>query len=403
MGAFFWSKTVSDTIISLLYGILFTIVIYFYFYDLNDWHRFSLMLSITCGSMLCNQCLCSLVGILFVKQKCLAQAISLMLISWMFTYSNSLILLSDMSESQQMISEFIPIKYHFNSLLMIVYGLGRCGREDRHLSKMLFDFGIDQDKLVYKYIVYSYAQYLILLIIVFVIFYLSRNFARTINLILKRKLNFIPEESVNLDIVELNVEKTIEFPKTKRTINIAWMNLSFEINLQRVFGKFQELRILDQITGSFETNSLNALMGPSGAGKTTLLKCLNGLNTNCLTEDSKIFLKYKSLSKNIFIKQEIDEHLLHGLTVRQTLLYASKLKNSMIDRNVDHKSVVKELMEELMISDIIDNRVERCSGGEQKRIAIAAELTAQSKPKFLLIDEPTSGLDSNAAEVVCLE
>ena len=62
-------------------------------------------------------------------------------------------------------------------------------------------------------------------------------------------------------------------------------------------------------------------------------------------------------------------------------------------------------MEELLISDTADNRVESCSGGEQKRVIICSELTAYIKPKLLLIDEPTSGLDSNAAEVVikCLK
>jgi ABC-type multidrug transport system ATPase subunit len=53
-----------------------------------------------------------------------------------------------------------------------------------------------------------------------------------------------------------------------------------------------------------------------------------------------------------------------------------------------------------MISDISKTIVDKCSGGEQKRLAIALELTANNKPNLLCIDEPTSGLDSNAAEIV---
>jgi ABC-2 type transport system ATP-binding protein len=60
------------------------------------------------------------------------------------------------------------------------------------------------------------------------------------------------------------------------------------------------------------------------------------------------------------------------------------------------------LLTELMISDIANTYVEKCSGGEQKRLAIALELTSQIKPNLICIDEPTSGLDSNAAEVVGL-
>ncbi|CAG2178136.1 unnamed protein product, partial [Oppiella nova] len=62
-------------------------------------------------------------------------------------------------------------------------------------------------------------------------------------------------------------------------------------------------------------------------------------------------------------------------------------------------------MQELLISDIRDNRIESCSGGQIKRICIALELTSISKPYLLFIDEPTTGLDTHAAQVViqCLK
>ena len=92
-----------------------------------------------------------------------------------------------------------------------------------------------------------------------------------------------------------------------------------------------------------------------------------------------------------------------GLTVKQNLMYASKLKNSLIEGNVDHKSNVETVMSELMISDVKNNTTEKCSGGELKRLAIAMELTAVDKPNLILIDEPTTGLDSYIASVVCIE
>ena len=56
-----------------------------------------------------------------------------------------------------------------------------------------------------------------------------------------------------------------------------------------------------------------------------------------------------------------------------------------------------------MISNTSKTFVEKCSGGEQKRLVIAMELTSFQKPNLLCIDEPTSGLDSNAAEVVSIQ
>ncbi|CAG2112930.1 unnamed protein product [Medioppia subpectinata] len=186
-------------------------------------------------------------------------------------------------------------------------------------------------------------------------------------------------------------------------------------------------------------NTLNALMGPSGAGKTTLLKCLNGQNSVGLSANTKIYAINDRWVRPCFIKSEVWDHLLPGLTVRQTLLYASRLKNSRICVELNHNKIVTDLMSELAIGDTADNRVETCSGGEQKqlaigdtadnrvetcsggeqkriviaynrvetcsggeqkRIVIACELTSHIKPNMLCIDEPTSGLDSNAAEVV---
>ena len=57
-------------------------------------------------------------------------------------------------------------------------------------------------------------------------------------------------------------------------------------------------------------------------------------------------------------------------------------------------------MEELLIEDIEENRIEKCSGGQLKRVCIGFELTALNKPDFLFCDEPTTGLDSSAAQVV---
>ena len=91
------------------------------------------------------------------------------------------------------------------------------------------------------------------------------------------------------------------------------------------------------------------------------------------------------------------------LTAKQNLIFASKLKNSDFKINIesiDHKMNVKTIMEELMISDISDTPVEHCSGGEQKRLTIAVEMTKVDIPNLLCIDEPTTGLDSNIAELV---
>ena len=143
---------------------------------------------------------------------------------------------------------------------------------------------------------------------------------------------------------------------------------------------------------------MTALMGPSGAGKTSLLRCLNGMYRKMMTKESKIFLSKTNKIRTCFIAQDQKEHIIAGLTVKQTLLYASKLKNHA--KSVNHNKTISDLMEELAISDIKDISVDKCSSGQQKRIVMAMELTAQLKPNLICVDEPTSGVDSHSSLLV---
>jgi len=307
-----------------------------------------------------------------------------------------------------MFSDFDYHKYKFNSLLIIIYGLNRCVQGMQ--SKVLIEYGLQEDiELFWKYFYWFLYYYLVLVIIEFIIFYINIKKVSLNSLKLKIKLF----ETNNTNDCELysfnaNIDNNIQefsqnFNNNENTCNkyinqvmIAWIAPSYNVQKQ---GN-NNIHILDNISGNCHANTINAIMGPSGAGKTTLLKCLNGRLMSGLSEESKIYKSFNTKIKTCFIVQNICEHLLNGLTVRQTLLYASKLKNSRIGIQLDHKKICEDLMNELLISDVSDNRVETCSGGERKRIAIACELTAHIKPNLLCIDEPTSGLDSNSAEVV---
>ena len=181
-------------------------------------------------------------------------------------------------------------------------------------------------------------------------------------------------------------------------IAISWTDLSVGVK-SNLFNK-QKI-ILNKMSGSFDFNSLNALMGSSGSGKTTLLKCLNGSQRYYLSEESNILVTNDVMIRKCFIYQNQNQRVMTGLTVKQALIYSSKLKNSGENSfEINHKNIVNQLLKELMIENISNNSIEKCSGGEVKRICIALELTSVLKPNLLLIDEPTTGLDSHSADIV---
>src|SRR6195952_2140726 len=152
-------------------------------------------------------------------------------------------------------------------------------------------------------------------------------------------------------------------------IAIAWTDLT--VSVKSFLDKSDKI-ILNNISGKFGFNSINALMGSSGSGKTTLLKCLNASNKYCFSDESNVLIPKDIKITKCFIYQNHDQRVMTGLTVRQALTYASKLKNSS-ESNVKHNQIVSEVMSELLISDCEDTLIEKCSGGEMKRFCIAQE------------------------------
>ena len=187
-------------------------------------------------------------------------------------------------------------------------------------------------------------------------------------------------------------------------ISIAWRNLRYEVT---EWG-FRRKPILRRLNGYFESQTLNGLMGPSGAGKSTLLNCLSGTIKDGLCVESEIFLNsaHQHSSVSYFVEQHVHESIVGRMTVGDILRYAFAFKNGPGHSRDTVEHYIGEILQELLLDDqILDRHFERCSGGEQKRIAVAQELMALEKPAFLFVDEPTTGLDSAAAyEVIhCLK
>ena len=201
-----------------------------------------------------------------------------------------------------------------------------------------------------------------------------------------------------------DVKKLPEYAEEERLlckIIIGWKNLTLyrsESIYEMGSKKGSSQPILRSLNGQFRFATLNALMGASGSGKTSLLKVLNGRCKTRLSNETEIYLSKFAKIRTCFITQEVSGHLMLGLTAKQVLIYASKLKNT--QPAVDHEQIAMKWLHELDLEDTANTLTEHCSGGERKRLAVALELTSIEMPNLIQIDECTSGLDSNSAEVV---
>ena len=209
-------------------------------------------------------------------------------------------------------------------------------------------------------------------------------------------------ENSNNDLVlkvnGLSREQDMQSENENGSLAIAWVNLT--VSKKSWFSK-QTTVILDNINGQVNFGTLTALLGPSGAGKTTLLRCINGLNQSDISNDSVFYVSKSKSIRSCFIVQEHKQHLIMKLTVKESLMYSSLLKNYQIRRyKFNHEENVEKILNDLLLTNCKDNLVVNCSGGEQKRLSIGLELTPIVKPNLLCIDEPTSGIDSNASDKV---
>ncbi|KAA0175925.1 hypothetical protein FNF27_02646 [Cafeteria roenbergensis] len=172
-------------------------------------------------------------------------------------------------------------------------------------------------------------------------------------------------------------------------VALEWDNLGFEV---------KDKVIVSGISGRAVPGTLTLLMGPSGAGKTTLL---NLLSRRTAATSGEILFNGKKPTYQLqrvqgFVEQEVAQF--ETLTVREILETTARLK---LPEHVKGKALrdrIDEVISALDISKCEHTRVSGCSGGEKRRLAVAAELLGE--PSLLFLDEPTTGLDSNAAMTI---
>ena len=154
-------------------------------------------------------------------------------------------------------------------------------------------------------------------------------------------------------------------------------------------------RILDDIHLTILPREFVALVGGSGAGKSTLLNALVGIRRGkgqVRLNGHDFYREYDSFRSQLGYVPQSD--ILHAsLTVEMALDYAARLRLPAGLTPHERQTRIEVVLDTVAMNTpaIRRTRISDLSGGQRKRVSIAAELLAD--PKLIYLDEATSGLD----------
>lgn len=162
--------------------------------------------------------------------------------------------------------------------------------------------------------------------------------------------------------------------------------------------RFGEFTAVDDIDLQVQTGTVVSLLGPNGAGKTTIVRMLatllaptSGRAAVCghdVVREADAVRGLISLTGQFAALED-------NLTSRENLMLVARLRG--YGRSAATR-VSDRLIDRFDIGEFRDNLVKSLSGGQRRRVDLAASLV--TKPRLLVLDEPTGGLDPRSRQVV---
>ncbi len=165
--------------------------------------------------------------------------------------------------------------------------------------------------------------------------------------------------------------------------------------------KYQSVEAVSNVSCSFDTGKVYAIVGHSGSGKSTLLSLLAGLD---LPTKGEIYVYDKpmsSMDRDRYRRETASVvyqsfNLFPLLTALENVTYPMELRGVPVK---EAKEKAKALIASVGLEERIAYQLPlMMSGGQQQRVAIARALANNSK--ILLADEPTGNLDSANGKII---
>lgn len=168
------------------------------------------------------------------------------------------------------------------------------------------------------------------------------------------------------------------------------------IEVQGLSKHYGEKHVLQDVDFAVKSGEWVGIIGPNGSGKSTLLSLLSGVDrptSGSIQLAGQMLGTYKrrALSQMMAVLQQEALPPL-GFTVREVVeMGRFPFQSWLGSESEDSGEIVDRIMEKLQLTELADHPLDRISGGQRQRTALA-KLMVQS-PSVVLLDEPTTYLD----------
>ncbi len=170
------------------------------------------------------------------------------------------------------------------------------------------------------------------------------------------------------------------------------------VNTVGLTKRFGDFTAVDSVDLRVESGTVVSLLGPNGAGKTTIVRMLATLSTP--TSGTASVCGHDVVHEADAVRRLISltgqfAALEDNLTARENLMLMARLRGY---GKASAGRVVDQLIDRFDVGEFRDKLVKSLSGGQRRRVDLAASLVTQ--PSLLVLDEPTTGLDPRSRQVV---
>lgn len=168
------------------------------------------------------------------------------------------------------------------------------------------------------------------------------------------------------------------------------------IEIQKLKKSFEEKQLFNNFDLTIENGEFIIFSGQSGCGKTTLLNMIGAIEP---VDSGKIIVDGKNIcdkkNKLNYFRTKAG-FLFQNFALAENKTVAENLE--MIKKKYSSGISMQEALKKVGLSDKLNQKIYKLSGGEQQRIALARLM--MKKSDIILADEPTGSLDRKNAEIV---